>query len=349
MQLSTFNRDPIHRGLRSAAGLAEVEATMLRLAVGSRLDVAGGIASEVLRTGGKRLRARLALAAGEALGVERSRLVAWAAACELLHNATLVHDDIQDGDRERRGSPTAWARHGVGQAINAGDLLLMLPMLAVGEIDAPPAARARLYEAVAQAAARTARGQSEEMALPDLDEPAWEDWVWAAEGKSGALLGLPVQGAAILAGLDERTANALGEAFTRAGVLYQLQDDLLDLSLEKGKGRRAADLHEGKINALIVAHLALHPAEARTTLAFLRTPTLRSDAAGVASLVERLHEGGAVAFVQEQLGLWADAVREEPTLRAVPDLAAVAEELVERVLRAARTATTSATLQGNAA
>jgi len=323
-----------HRSLSSAAGLGEVEAVMMRLAIGGRLDIAGEMAGESLRSGGKRLRAHLALAAGHALGVSDEPLVLWAAACELLHNATLIHDDIQDADRVRRGRPTLWVRHGVGQAINAGDLMLMLPFLAVGEIDAPPALRSRLYAALAIAAARTARGQAAEMDLPNQEDVGWPQWIEAAEGKSGALLGLPVQGAAILAGLDDTSSEAFGSAFTRAGVLYQLQDDLLDLSLEKGKGRPASDLREGKMSALMVAHLELHPDEAVETYRWLRDHELRRDDDVIASAQERLFEGGAVDRVRAQVALWADSVTCDARLRAVPELAAVAQELVDRVQRA---------------
>ncbi len=323
------------RPLASSAGIRAVDAMMLRLAVGERVDLAGHIVSEPLRTGGKRLRARLAFACGDALGLPLETLIPWASACEMLHNATLVHDDVQDGDRFRRGHPTVWARYGAGQAINAGDLMLMLPFMAVGEIDAGPTARARLYSAVAQAAAQTVRGQSEEMDLPNRDEVRWEQWVEAAEGKSGALLGLPVQGAAILAGLDDRSARAMYSAFSRAGVLYQLQDDLLDLSLEKGKARRASDVREGKVSALVVAHLELHPSEAADTFALLRSPARRADEAAIEAFIERLFQGGAVAWVQEQVENAARSVLEDPTLRAVPELAGVAGDLVAHVQRAA--------------
>ena len=100
----------------------------------------------------------------------------WAAACELVHNATLIHDDIQDGDRVRRDQPTTWVRHGVGQAINAGDLLLMLPFTLLSEIDAFPVAKWRLSEALARAAEQTVRGQSSEMDLASNGRVTWEDW-----------------------------------------------------------------------------------------------------------------------------------------------------------------------------
>src|SRR5687767_11974938 len=113
------------------AHLPQVEALMRTLA-GAQVDnVTGPIVLEHLATGGKRLRARLALAAAEACGGRVEDAIGWAAACELVHNATLIHDDLQDGDVLRRGHPTTWVKHGMAQAVNAGDLMLLLPFLAV--------------------------------------------------------------------------------------------------------------------------------------------------------------------------------------------------------------------------
>jgi len=331
-------------GLQDATGLAQVEALMLRLAVGNRLEPAGRIAQETLLTGGKRVRARLALAASAALGVQgedealdiyqcRMAGVPWAAACELLHNATLLHDDIQDGDRIRRDHPTAWAQHGIAQAINAGDLMLMLPFLAINQLDASPAIKGRLMTLLAEAATWTARGQATELALLENGQLTFADWAWAAEGKSGVLLGLPVAGAALLANLELRTAEDLGRAFQEIGVLYQLQDDLLDLSFEKGHGQRAGDVREGKVTALIVAHLQLHPEDREDLLDFLKTPSRRNSPTEVQLWVQRLVTGGAVALVQIWARQVAGRVLNSPRLQAIPALFEVAEELVNLIMR----------------
>ena len=90
-------------------------------------DFCGSMLQEHLDTGGKRLRAKLTLQLAELFHIDHHDALQWALAVELLHNATLIHDDIQDGDRTRRNRPTTWSIHGVPQAINAGDLGLMLP------------------------------------------------------------------------------------------------------------------------------------------------------------------------------------------------------------------------------
>ena len=98
--------------------LAMVESRMIDLAGDRARDPGARMVREHLDTGGKRLRARLAIAACQALGGRAEDAIDWAAAVELLHNASLVHDDIQDGDRTRRGKPALWARYGPAQAIN---------------------------------------------------------------------------------------------------------------------------------------------------------------------------------------------------------------------------------------
>lgn len=302
----------------------------MRLAVGSRFARLGVMAQEHLQAGGRRIRARLAFAAGEALGLQRSRLIPWAAACELVHNATLIHDDIQDGDRVRRDEPTTWVRHGVGQAINAGDLLLMLPFTVLAELDAYPVTKWRLSEAVARAAEHTVRGQSSEMDLASSGRITWDDWSHAAEGKTGALLALPVEGAAILAGLDSATATRLASAFGAIGLVYQMSDDLLDLSLDKGHGRVAGDIREGRITSLVAAWCSLHPAEAADLLETLRTPSLRTREDVVERTVRAFTEGGAVAHVQTRMQRHAATIVGNPVLRAVPDLHALALDLLGR-------------------
>lgn len=315
-------------GLRDAVCLPEVEATLLRHAVGLRLDRAGAMVQEHLATGGKRVRARLALCSTAALGGSRHAAIPWAAAVELLHNATLVHDDLQDGDRMRRGRPTLWARHGAPQAVNAGDLLLMLPYRAIEDLAVPDAVKWRLSRAVARAAEATVRGQATEMDLlasRRLDAASWEA---AALGKTGALLGLPVEGAAILRGLGDATAAALSDAFARVGLVYQLADDVADCFGDKGRGERGSDLREGKVSVLVVAHLARHPEDAAWLLRILEAPRDLTDAGDVRDAIEAFRARGALDDVLARMERFAEEVLHDPVLAAVPDLRRLADELI---------------------
>lgn len=320
---------PPPAGLAGSDGLEDVEALMLRLCVGPRLDRLGVLAQEHLGTGGRRTRARVALAAAEAMGLPRVAVFGWAAACELLHNATLVHDDVQDGDRMRRGAATTWARHGLAQAINVGDLLIVLSTSAIEHVQVDNGVRWALARLLAQAAADTARGQARELELLPQGKLAWNDWQQAALGKSGALLGLPVHGAALAAGVGERSARRLGDAFAVFGALYQAHDDVLDLYGHKGREAPGNDLREGKVSALVVEHLRLHPSDEIDLVTTLSTPRDQTRDAAVAAWICRFRDGGALAAVHQRIRDLESRVLDDATLRAVPDLHAVAHTLVQ--------------------
>lgn len=319
-------------GMRGSGGLAEIEALMERLAGTSPTDVVGGIVCEHLATGGKRLRARLALATLEGLGGERKAGIAWAAACELLHNATLIHDDLQDGDQIRRGRPSVWARHGAGQAINAGDLLLMLPFLAVDELAAPREVRWSLARLLAAHATRVVRGQAVDLALSGMKELDWESYRAAVVGKTSALFQLPVEGAALLAGVGEEEAEALAAGFRPLGVLYQLQDDLLDLFGHDGDDLRGSDLRAGKVTALVVEHLARHPRDRAWLLALLACPRESTPETDVQRAMLRFRRGRTVEAVLARIDEEAQEALACPALHRWPALRALALELIEVVL-----------------
>ncbi|MFB6262683.1 MAG: polyprenyl synthetase family protein, partial [Bradymonadaceae bacterium] len=115
-----------------------------------------------LQTGGKRLRAMLPLAVGRRLGADPDALLPFGAACELLHNATLVHDDLQDGDRTRRGESTVWSTFGSERAINLGDAMLYWPLLLIDRLDCSAATRNTLYRTTTRQTLSVIDGQDRE-------------------------------------------------------------------------------------------------------------------------------------------------------------------------------------------
>jgi geranylgeranyl pyrophosphate synthase len=325
---------PTLEGLNGRGGLDEVEARLFHLAIGSRVDPAGTLVRDHLATGGKRMRAKLALAAAEAFHLDRRAVVGWAAACEMVHNATLVHDDIEDGDIVRRGRPTLWATCGMAQAINAGDLMLMLPFIALESLDCDDGLRWKLANAIARHAERTARSQALELDLLEnrrFDAASWNE---AAEGKSGPLLALPVEGAAILARVAPASAKRIAAAFSRIGALYQLHDDVLDCFGDKGRGQLGNDLREGKVSALIVEHLRLHPDEHDQVVALLETPRNETSEDEVLAMIARFRDGGALAAVEARIVALEAEILNWPLLAAVPDVHALAVTLVHAIRRA---------------
>jgi geranylgeranyl pyrophosphate synthase len=290
---------------------------------------------EHLSTGGKRLRALLALAAAEALGASSEASVGWAAACELLHNGSLVHDDLQDGDEMRRGHPTLWFRHGSAHAINAGDLLLIAPALAIARVPADERLRWSLLHAVSVHAARIASGQAAELEMTSTQRADPVRYRQVVALKTSGLFELPVVGAALLAGHAPASASAVSSAFQPIGVLFQLQDDVLDLYGDKGRGNVGADLLEGKMSALVVRHLELHPGDRAWLCDLLGRPRDDVRSSDIEEAIARFRSGGALAAVARDIRDEAASARER-ALAGNARLAALVDELIEIMLTPVR-------------
>jgi len=289
---------------------------------------------EQIASGGKRIRARLALATADALGGERANAVGWAGACEILHNASLIHDDIQDGDTTRRGKPALWCTHGMATALSAGDWLLMLPYRCVDRVPATDGLKYRLTQAIATAASTTVHGQAAELALRiDGSREAEQAYYRCVEGKTAALFELPVRGAALIAGRAVEEAEEIGVAFRRFGVLFQLQDDVLDLYGDKGRGQAGNDIREGKVTSLVVEHLRRRPEEAAWLRSVLQAPREETREADVRAAIARFRVSGALRRTVERIDEIARTVIQSPTLARHPQLHAVATGVVRLGLR----------------
>ncbi len=241
-----------------------------------------------METGGKRLRALLPLLVAEALGVDKERVVALGAACEMLHNATLVHDDLQDGDLVRRGRMTVWNRFGVPQAINLGDAMFYYSVLLVQMLESKrvPMAERLLVETL-----RVIDGQEKEFALKEKQNISLEDYFEMVEGKTSGLFALPMGGAAELCGAPAALILGLEEASRHMGVLFQIQDDALDLFGDKGRDQVGTDIAEGKRSVLVVHALTTVDVDAARQLTEIvdreRTATTAEDIGVAIAILEK--------------------------------------------------------------
>lgn len=328
-----------HGRASDGAVQAEIELSLLDAAQGDDAnDLVGSLSAEHLASGGKRMRARLCLEAAAALGVEERAALGWAAAVEMLHNATLVHDDVQDGDTVRRGHPTVWARHGVAQAINVGDLMLMLPISRlIARIPVDESIRWRLAEALARHAEDIVRGQADDLSLreriraDDTIDPV-EEVLYCAERKTAALFSLCAEGAALLAGRSPEEARRLAAPFASVGVAFQVVDDLVDAFGDKGRGAAGNDVREGKVSILVAEHLALHPAERAWLLRVLALPREETRDAQVADVLSRFAEGGALDAARARVDALAALVRGETDRLEHAQLFEVARTWLDRSL-----------------
>ncbi|MGL6259864.1 polyprenyl synthetase family protein [Vibrio sp. WXL210] len=177
-----------------------------------------------LSTGGQRVRMRVCIDASLALGLAESDSVILAAAIELLHNASLIHDDIQDGDRLRRGSPTVWAKYGANVAICTGDLMITKAFGLLAQITTSERLP-QLLEVTQQAVAETIYGQLEDITLQGGVSP--RDYEEIAARKAGPLLSLPLV-LPLLSRYGDTYINTAKRAARNFAIAYQILDDISD-------------------------------------------------------------------------------------------------------------------------
>jgi len=202
-------------------------------------------------TGGKRIRPVLAIMTCEALKGDVRKVLPFAAACEILHNWLLVHDDIEDGDRVRRDKPAVWVKYGLAHGVNVGDYMSEKVYEMIMNSDLDKDKKISLMNETVQTCLRTAEGQSMDMNLRNNNSPSENDYMKMIEGKTAYYLTLPMVGGAIVAGRSE-LAGKIREFGLKIGPAFQIADDLLDLTKGKGRGEIGSDIKEGKRSIMVV-------------------------------------------------------------------------------------------------
>jgi geranylgeranyl diphosphate synthase type I len=177
--------------------------------------------------GGKAVRPALALLSAEAAGAPAEVGLPGAVAVELVHNFSLLHDDLMDGDVERRHRRTVWAIWGAPSAILTGDALLALAQEVLLEADSPHAASAARLLAVTTR--ELIRGQVEDLAFERRTDVTVDECLDMAGGKTGSLLAASAAIGAVLAGAPADTVGALRVFGAQVGLAFQLVDDVLGI------------------------------------------------------------------------------------------------------------------------
>ncbi|HXR21192.1 MAG TPA: polyprenyl synthetase family protein [Acidimicrobiales bacterium] len=219
--------------------------------------------------GGKGIRAALPVLSAEAAWADAEVGAAGGVAVELVHNFSLIHDDLMDGDLERRHRPTVWALWGPAVALIAGDALSTLGtevLLGCGNQAGPAAARA-LGEATAEMIA----GQAMDLAFEKRESVSVEECMAMSTAKTGALLGCAASIGAVLAGAPPTTVQALRDFGRHLGVAFQAVDDLLGIWGDPATTGKPAgnDVRQRKKSMPIVAALAAGDDEANELRALL--------------------------------------------------------------------------------
>ncbi len=250
--------------------------------------------------GGKRLRPLLALFAGRAFGGADDDAMPAAMSVELVHNFSLIHDDIQDRDVERHGRPSLWTLVGEAQAINAGDYLYTRAIRVLTSATAAPVRRLAALDILERAVERMVQGQWQDLSFEERDEVEGPEYPELVGRKTGPLVAAPLEMGALLAGAEPARATLLGRWGEEMGLAFQMQDDYLGTWGDTRQTGKAvgADIARRKKTYPII--LGLRDREARYEIAEVTAPGREITPDDVARVVSALDGIGAGEQTREE-------------------------------------------------
>jgi len=248
---------------------------------------------------GKRVRPILCIQTCELLGGDARAAIPFAMAIELMHNFCLVHDDIEDGDTFRRDRPSVWVKYGLPHAINVGDYLLTKVFVALTcarRFGLDDDRAFRLTALIAETLDETHIGQALDMNARRGRDFSVQDYLRIVESKTGRYLAAPILGGAIVADAPDSLLRRIENFGKFLGPLFQIIDDIIDLTDGKGRETVGSDIREGKRSYLVAFTAAKCTQKEKARLFDIldkpRARTTRKDVEEIAALYEKY---GAIA------------------------------------------------------
>lgn len=298
---------------------------------------------DMLDRGGKRWRPALFLLICEALGKKSGDFLDFAIIPEVIHNGTLVIDDIEDSSEVRRGKPCSYKIFGVDIAVNAGNTMYYLPLLPLMEKrkEVPAGKLNDIYEIYVQEMINLSIGQAMDIAwhkgLANADEIDEKDYLQMCAYKTGTLARMAAKLAAVLAGADKELVDKLGHFTESIGVAFQMQDDVLDLTgkeFAEKKGGLGMDITEGKRTLMVIRALkTANPKDKKRLVEILNMHTsdqkLRDEAIAIMQKNKAIEsvKQTAAKIVEDS---WREVDKLLPATEGKEKLKAFAEFLIKR-------------------
>lgn len=249
--------------------------------------------------GGKRIRPILGLLVSEAVCGDHNPARPAASAIELIHNFSLLHDDIQDGSPLRHNRPAAWKIWGMQQGINAGDAMFALAHLAIPRLAAPganPAILNSLLRILDETCLELTRGQYLDMRFENEDGIGVNDYLDMITGKTAALISAAAQMGAIAAGADESMSEHYRAFGENLGMAFQVLDDVLDIWGDPNlTGKEAAvDIRDRKKSLPV-----LYGLEQNSSLRALYNDPAKMDDERIKTAIDLLDSMSARSYAEE--------------------------------------------------
>ncbi len=250
---------------------------------------------------GKLIRPQLALLTCAAAGGDPAQAVPLAAGLQLLHDFTLIHDDIEDDSATRRGRPTLWSLWGLAQGINAGDGMFVIAHLAIhrlSEAGVPPERVLAVLRRFDEVILQVCEGQFLDISFEGDLGISTDDYLAMIGRKTAILIAGSCELGAMVGGADPATAAALAEFGKSVGLAFQIEDDILGVwgDPEVTGKPRAADLYRRKVSLPVVHALANSPARAELARTYSQS---QLDDAAVGVALAALDAAGSQAYCAE--------------------------------------------------
>ena len=307
-----------------------VELRIERALTHTPLDRLSGAMMHLVEGGGKRLRATLPWLVAKAVGDSHSGLLDVGAAIEIIHNFTLVHDDIMDDDDVRRGRPAVHIAYDLPTAINAGDAMLAIAFEAMAVAEGIEAELVPfLVKRIGRMVRKCSEGQQLDIEFEDREWVSEEEYITMIHGKTAAMFLTCAEVGSHLAGADSDTIQCMHDWGLALGLCFQLMDDLIDVlsdsdTLGKPSG---SDVAQGKRTLMVIHALNQPPSQSKDDLLAVlgKGDTVNSEQ--VARAHKALEDLGSIDYARARAESYhrkahdcLDRLPDGPAMRALREL-----------------------------
>lgn len=267
--------------------ILEIEELISRQADGYHPDIKSAL-NILLSAGGKRMRPILTLLVGDMLGADQKRLLTMAASIELLHTATLVHDDLIDGSILRRGTPTLNSKWSPGATVLTGDFLFSRAAMLAAETNSLAA-----MKIFAATLSQIVNGEINQLLSRQVSFSR-DDYFQRIEAKTASLFRTSTCTAAIISESDQKTINEMSNFGYNIGMAFQILDDILDLTGDQEKLGKpiGSDLRQGLITLPTILFLENYPDDEHSQL--LKNGNLLNSSEKIDTFIRKLQKANTI-------------------------------------------------------
>jgi|TARA_B110000914_G_scaffold152180_1_gene133451 geranylgeranyl diphosphate synthase type I len=307
-----------------------VELRIERALTHTSLDRLSGAMMHLVEGGGKRLRATLPWLVAKAVGDSHSGLLDVGAAIEIIHNFTLVHDDIMDDDDIRRGRPAVHIAYDLPTAINAGDAMLAIAFEAMAVAEGIEAELVPfLVKRIGRMVRKCSEGQQLDIEFEDQEWVTEDEYINMIHGKTAAMFLTCAEVGSHLAGADSDTIQCMHDWGLALGLCFQLMDDLIDVlsdsdTLGKPSG---SDVAQGKRTLMVIHALNQPPSQSKDDLLAVLGKGDTVNAEQIASAHKALEDLGSIDYARARAESYhrnahdcLDRLPDGPAMRALREL-----------------------------